>query len=51
MWRMSCPQALIFIAVVAITVALLAGVSVASQTSLPLRLDGHTEVYAGDQKR
>ena len=27
-----------------------AGVSVASRTSLPLRRDGHTKVYAGDQK-
>src|ERR1700720_1081511 len=27
-----------------------AGVSVASRTSLPLRRDGHTKVYWGDQK-
>jgi hypothetical protein len=25
-------------------------VSVASRTSLPLRRDGHTKVYCGDQK-
>ena len=28
-----------------------AGVSLASRTSLPLRHEGHTKVYCGDQKR
>jgi hypothetical protein len=52
MWRLSNAQVLIFVAAVAIAVALTAaGVSVASRTSLPLRHDGYTKVYAGDQKR
>jgi hypothetical protein len=52
MWRMSSAQALIFIAVVAIAVALLALARASPPgTSLPLRRDGHTKVYCGDQKR
>jgi hypothetical protein len=47
---LSSIEVAILIAVVAIAVAAGAGVSVASRTSLPLRRDGHTKVYCGDQK-
>jgi hypothetical protein len=56
MWRLSNAQALIFVAAVAIAVALLLARAIAknlyaSRTSLPLRRDSHTKVYCGDQKR
>ena len=58
MWRMSGIEGLIFIAVVAIAVAccrwrerLKKTCTPPGPTSLPLRRDGHTKVYCGDQKR